>query len=175
MKHVYVMPLIVVLAACDKSNPTPEARDAATSQLASATDAATDSGAASGGPVSYAGKYTAEPATYFIPSEKDWKGTKQAKDDPEKLVGEGTLSISVDASGAVSGTIDSGPASPAVISGRLDGDSFAATVHRKDPSDEGLYGTATGTRKGKAVEGVLKLSDGRAALLREAKFSAEQK
>lgn len=83
--------------------------------------------------------------------------------------------MTVDPSGHVEGTIDSGPAAPAIVSGKVEGETIYATVQRKDPSDEGLYGTATGTMKGKTVEGVLKLSDARAALVREAKFTAEKK
>jgi hypothetical protein len=173
MKRLVVL-AVVVLAGCPK--PTSGGGDAAPATSSSIVpETSATPPPAPKGPSSYAGKYSAEPATLYIPTEKDWAHTKQAKDDPSKLVGDGTLAFTVDPSGRVEGTIDSGPASPALIHGSLEGEAFSATVRRKDPADEGLYGTLTGTVKGKSIEGVLKLSDARAALLREAKFTAEKK
>jgi hypothetical protein len=171
--------LVLLLSGCPKPAPTTNADAAApaspSSSVVTASSGASSASPASTAPSSYAGKYAAEPATLYIPQEKDWAHTKQAKDDPSKLVGEGTLSFTIDPAGRVEGTIDSGPASPAILHGSLDGETLSATIRRKDPTDEGLYGTATAKLKGKSVEGVLKLSDARAALLREAKFTAERK
>lgn len=176
MKRVIAIVLGFVLAGCPKPAAKDDGDAAAPPASGSvAVPAASSAAPAANTPSSFAGKYAAEPATLYIPEEKDWKGTKQAKDDPSKLVGEGTLTFTIDGAGRVEGTIDSGPASPAVIHGAVDGENLSATIRRKDPADEGLYGTAVAKVKGKSIEGVLKLSDARAALLREAKFSAERK
>lgn len=182
MKRLAVILATAWVVACSKDKPA-EATDAgAAPPAASASAAAPASASASasakpaGASASYEGKYTAAPATYYIPTEsKDWTGVKQAKDDPTKMVGEGTLSLAVDGSGTLSGTIDSGPASPAVIAGTVVEGAMNGHVRPKDAGEDALTGTLVAKVTGDTVEGTIKLSNANASILREAKFSAKKK
>lgn len=146
------------MAAVDAAAP----EDAATA--AAATKAAT-----------LAGKYSLSPGTMYIPETKDWSRVKQATDEPSKLVGEGTLTLTIDAEGRVSGTIDSGPAAPAVLDGSLVGDEVRANVRRQTPSDQGLTGTLEGSRSGTRAKGTLSLAESNAAIVRHGTFEVEKK
>lgn len=114
------------------------------------------------------------PAKLYIPDSKDWSGTKQAKSDDAKLVGEGKMSLEVNATGRVSGATEDGPLGAAVIDGRLDDGTLRATLRRKDPSDEGLTGTLFASVTGDKLEGTMELADGTAASVREAKVSGSK-
>ena len=177
LKTLHVIALLS-LVACSKSNdaaPAPQAsaRPSATPPPASAS--AAPSAASSGKATAYAGTYALTPARIYIPETKDYGSVKQAKDDPSKHVGEGTVTIDVDASGRVTGTIDSGPASPGILDGNLLGDELRGTVRRKTPSDDGLTGTFAGKVAADAVEGKLSLAEGNAAVVREGKLSLKRK
>src|SRR5262245_1590429 len=76
----------------------PAAVDASAAPSAAASGAATSAGAAS-----YAGTYSLAPATIHIAEGKDYAHVKQAKDDPSKLVGSGSLTLAVDGQGRVAG------------------------------------------------------------------------
>ncbi len=111
----------------------------------------------------------------YIPDTKDYARVKQAPDDPAKHVGEGTITLAVDAEGIVSGTIDSGPAAPAIVEGRVIDGELRGNVRRKDPADSGLTGTLVATQAGGAVEGKLSLAESSAAVVREGKLSLKKK
>jgi hypothetical protein len=145
------------------------------SASATAGSAGSAAGTPSAGAGAYDGKYSTAPSTYYIPTDKDWKSVKPAPDDTSKFVGEGTMSLAIDGAGRIQGTIDSGPASPAVIEGTLVDSDVRAQVRRKDPSDEGLSGVLSGKLSGAAVEGTLKLSLANASVLREGKLSLKKK
>lgn len=172
----------LALGACSKSktenqdtpsSATSNASTDATSTDASAADASA-TGARPDAPSAFAGTYSVAPGTMYIPETKDYANVKQAKDDPSQLVGEGTLSLTVE-DGRVSGTIETGPAGPAVIDGKLVGDDLRGNVRRKDPSDEGLTGTLSGTVTGDTVSGQLSLATANAGLVRDGKFTAKKK
>jgi hypothetical protein len=122
----------------------------------------------------WAGTYTLAPGTLSIPSEnKDYSGVKQAKDDPSKLMGEGKIDLVVDGS-KVAGTVEGG-AGPAIIDGSVIGEEIRGKVRRKDPKDDGLTGTITAKIAGDSAEGKLNLSEGNAAIVREAKVALKKK
>jgi hypothetical protein len=172
------------LTGCPKKsggNAAPDASAQAATGVAPAGSpvTATASASASAAPVgeaaSYAGSYTLAPAALHIPESKDYAHVKQAKDDPSKLVGPGTLSLTVGADGRVRGEIDSGPASPSEIDGSLVDGEVRGIVRRKTPSDNGLTGTLVAKLAGEQGEGKLSLAEGNAALLREGAFTLKRK
>lgn len=169
----------VALGGCPKSK-----EDAASSAAPSSTTPSADAGAEGGDAegaattrqaASYEGTYTLAPATMYIPETKDYARVKQAPDDPQKHVGEGTLALEVDADGVLTGTIDSGPAAPAIVEGRLIDGELRGNVRRKDPADHGLTGTLIAKPTGGAVEGELALAESSAAIVRDGKLSLKKK
>ncbi len=180
--------LSVVLSGCPKSEdgnkPGPSASASAaasagpsapTTADASSADASTGASKPAGEAATYTGTYSVSPASYYIPSSKDYGSVKQAKDDPAKHVGEGTLTLNVDGDGKVTGTVDSGPAGPGVIEGSLIDGELRGFIRRKDPADQGLTGTFTAKTSGDAAEGLLSLAEANAAIVREGKFSLKKK
>jgi hypothetical protein len=151
----------------------------ATGAPASSANAnASDAGATAkpaGETASYSGSYSVSPGTYYIPSSKDYSSVKPAKDDPTKHVGEGTLSLTADGDGKVTGTIDSGPAGPGVIEGSIIDGEIRGFIRRKEPGDQGLTGTFTAKASGDTAEGKLSLAEANAAIVREGKFSLKKK
>jgi len=177
MKRVCLF-FVLVAIGCGKKDAPPDAPEAgatvATSAVAPVASAKPEAGAESSASA-WSGKYTLAAGTLYIPTDKDWKNAKQAKSDDTKLVGDGTLTMSVDASGRVTGSSDGPPIGDAVIDGHVDGTSFSANVRRKDPSDNGLTGTIFGTITGDKLEATLKLAESNAAVVREGKLTAQKK
>lgn len=178
-----LLTLAVFVIACSKDDKAQggataspaEAGVVSTAASAQADAAAAKAAAKTGEAASFKGSYTAKPATLYIPEHKDYGSVKQAKSDDTKLVGEGTLTIDVAPDGKVTGTIDSGPASPAVIDATKDGDEIRGTVRRKDPADQGLTGVVLAKVEGGKLTGTLTLAEANAAVLRDATFTAEKK
>ena len=133
----------------------------------SAAEAPTGAGA------SFEGTYRSAVGSLYIPDSKDWSSVKPAKEDGSKHVGEGALTLDIAADGAVSGAITSGPAAPAILEGRAEGDVLTGTVRREDVTDEGLTGTFHATRSGGELSGTMKLADANAGIVREAKVTAK--
>jgi hypothetical protein len=180
---VLVLGLVPVLAGCPKEDPPkPDASappaSSSISPQASAAPAA-DASAAGAGAVaaaSYDGKYTATPGTLHIPSDnKDYTGVKQSKDEGTKMVGDGTMTLSVDGSGRVTGTFESGPAQGSVVDGTIADGNVSGTVRVKDPGADGLHGSLVGKMAGDSIEGTMKLADSNASVLRDVKFTAKKK
>lgn len=165
-------------SASASARKDPNVGASAAPQVSDSGSAASDSGSSTGTSAkaaSYSGTYSLTPAPMYIPATKDWNNVKQAKDDPSKHVGEGKLSLEVDANGRVSGTLDAGPAAPAVIDGSLVNGEIRGVVRRKDPADEGLTGTFVGTLSGDEVSGTIALAESNAAIVREGKLSLRKK
>lgn len=171
--------------ACSK-NEASNAADAAPASTASTTNATATSASAPAASsaaksaegskseaASFAAKYTMTAGTMYVPKEKDWSAVK-FKNDESKMLGEGTFNLAIDAGGTVSGTSEGGALGTAIIDGKLDGDTITATIRRKDPSDEGLTGTLLAKREGDKLEGSMKLAESNAAVVREAKFTAQK-
>jgi hypothetical protein len=177
---------MLFFSGCPKSgaggdNPAPSAATSvatpASAQVEAAASASASASAAtpSTKAVSYGGEYTLTPADYYIPNAKDYASVKQAKDDPSKHVGRGTITLSVDDAGRVTGTVDSGPAAPAIIDGSVVDGEIRGNVRRKDPADDGLTGTLVAKIIGDTGEGTLSLAEAHAAVVRKGKLSLEKK
>lgn len=123
---------------------------------------------------SFAGKYVVSAGTMYVPAAKDYASVK-FKNDESKLLGDGELTLAIDAAGRVSGSTEGGPLGSAIIEGSSDGPALAATVRRKDPTDEGLTGTLVATVAGDKLEGTMKLAEFNAAVVRVATFTATKK
>ena len=172
------------LAACKKSEVTPDELDARaqaqsaaiaakTPPASSAIEAGSDAGPSMKA-VTYAGKYTVTAGKMYVPEQKDWSSVKW-KNDETKMLGDGDLTLSVDGQGRVSGSTEAGPLGASVLEGISDGTTLTCTVRRKDPSDEGLTGTLVATIAGDALDGTMKLAESNAAVVREAKVDAKAK
>jgi hypothetical protein len=174
----------VSLAACKKSEVTPDELDARaqaqsaaiaakTPPASSASDAGPDAGP-SMKTVTYTGKYTVSAGKMYVPDQKDWSSVK-FKNDETKMLGDGELVLSVDGQGRVSGSTEAGPLGASVLEGISDGTTLTATVRRKDPSDEGLTGTLVAKIAGETLDGTMKLAESNAAVVREAKVDLKAK
>jgi hypothetical protein len=168
--------LLSGVTACDKpsadTTPAP-ASTSATTPVASSSARATAS--ASSAPVSPAatqswrGTYKSAASTLTVPP--DWKKTHWSDTQTTAGIGDGALALSIDgASGHVSGTVD-GPLGPATVDGVVTEGTLAATLRRKDPSDQGFTGTLLGSVASDHVEGTMNVSLGLASALRTATFT----
>jgi len=170
--------LVVLLAACsktaDKEAPPAPSASVVTAAASAAPKASASSSAASATPTgaatAYAGTYSLAPAAFYIPDTSGWNGVKQVKDDPAKDVGDGAFRLEVDPTGKVTGAIESGPASPAVIDGQMVEDEIRGNIRRKTP-DDGLTGTIVAKPAG---DGKMALADGTSAIVREAKLTLKK-
>ncbi len=177
MKRALV--LFVLLAACDKKPAeTADAGAASATSAAIPPPAASASASASAAPAAetatWNAKYTIAVANVYVPSDKDWKNVKLKNDDAQYL-GDGTLTLSVDPTGRVTGSSDGAPLGAAVIDGHVESGKLTGTVRRKDPSDNGLTGTIVATVTGDKLEGTMKLADANTAVVREGKLTASKK
>jgi hypothetical protein len=183
MRKAAIAIAVVVLAGCPKSAPSGDAEDAggtakAQGDSSTSTSTSTDGGAGdargSAAAASYSGKYTVTAGTMYVPAEKDWASVK-FKNDETKHLGDGEISLAIDAAGRVSGGTESGPLGASVIEGTSEGGALAATIRRKDPADEGLTGTLVAKISGDTIDGTMKLAEFNAAVVREAKLQAKKK
>lgn len=179
----FTVALALASAACKKSDsdgPAPQGSastaPAAPSSSASAAAAASPSEAgapsakAAGTASSFTGKYTTEAVTAIaVPEGTKWKG-----EEGTEGTGEGTLTLEAAADGRVTGTVE-GPLGPALVEGLLEGDSLTASFRRKDPADNGFYGTILGKVAGDKVEGSVAASRGNAGLVRTGKLTLSKK
>jgi len=158
--------LLSGVTACDKpsadTTPAP-ASTSATTPVASSSARATAS--ASSAPVSPAATQSWR-GTYKSAASTLWSDTQTTAG-----IGDGALALSIDgASGHVSGTVD-GPLGPATVDGVVTEGTLAATLRRKDPSDQGFTGTLLGSVASDHVEGTMNVSLGLASALRTATFT----
>ena len=170
---------LLILTGCPRKTDEGKGETGpAPSPTASSTDggdaAGATAGATTGGAAAFKGKYTVAAGTMYVPEAKDWASVKWKNEDT-KLLGEGELSLAIDAAGRVTGSSEGGPLGAAVIEGRSDGQTLAATVRRKDSSDDGLTGTLLATVAGDKIDGTMKLSEFTAAVVRTASFSVTKK
>jgi hypothetical protein len=171
-----------LLGGCPKSGAGSDdagarATGSAAVTVASAGLAEAGAGAATGGARSFSGKYVVAVGSMYVPAAKDWSSVK-FKNDDSKLLGEGTVSLSIEGEGKgglVSGTTEGGPLGAAILDGKSDGTTLTATIRRKDPTDEGLTGTLVATLKGDALEGTMNLAEANAAVVRTATLTASKR
>ncbi len=173
---------VCAMVACSKAAPAfgPEGGTAppSVSSGGAATPSASPSAAPRNAPAAeaatYAGTYRTQAGTLYISEEKEYAKVKQPPDDGS-LVGEGTFTLAVDATGRATGSVDTGPLAPAVLSATQQGEVMTGTVRRKDASDEGLTGSFTTSLRDGALEGKMELANANASILREAKMTAARK
>lgn len=176
----FTVALALASVACKKSDPdgpapqgsasTAPAAPSASASAASASEAGAPSAKAPGTASSFSGKYTAEAVTTIaVPEGAKWKG-----EEGTEGTGEGTLTLEAAADGRVTGTVE-GPLGPALVEGLLEGDSLTASFRRKDPADNGFYGTILGKVAGDKVEGSVAASRGNAGLVRTGKLTLSKK
>ena len=154
----------LVLAGCPK-------KDNAEADAGAKADASAEAGTTG---ASFAGKYVVSVGTMYVPAEKDWASVK-FKNDDSKLLGEGSVTLAIDEAGRVSGSTEGGPLGAAVIEGKRDGQTLAATIRRKDLADDGLTGTLVATVAGDKLEGTMKLAEFNAAVVRVGTLTATKK
>ena len=168
----------VVLVGCPKKpEGSADAGAGAGTRLSADAAGVADSGTGTGtgtGTGAFAGKYVVSAGTMYVPAEKDWASVK-FKNDEAKLLGEGELTLAIDGTGRVSGSTEGGPLGAGILEGSSDGKTLAATLRRKDPSDNGLTGTLVATIVGDALDGTMKLAEFNAAVVRVATFTAKKK
>lgn len=163
---------------CKKSDPeggpapTESASAAAPGSAAAAGSAAASAApgkaATKGG--AFEGKYTTTAITAItVPEAAKWKG-----EEGNDGVGEGKIAVDVAADGRVTGTVD-GALGAGLVDGQLEGDVLTATIRRKDPADNGFYGTIAAKLSGDKGEGTLNVSRGNAGLVREGKLTLAKK
>ncbi len=172
------------VSACDNSQttgpspsgpvPSPPVTSARSSVAASASAAPTSAAAAA----SWTGSYKSEAGTLYVPTDvangKDWKDVKWRGDLSNTGLGDGPMTLAIDPSGRVSGTL-AGPLGPALVNGQLAGDKLTASITRQTPSDGGFVGTLVGAIADGKLTGTMKLSQREASVIRSATFSAAKK
>lgn len=164
---------------CGKSDangaPQAGASAAATAKATTATGSASSAdgsagSAAAGRPSSaWSGSYKAAAGGLYIPA--DWKNVRWTGADSGAGIGEGALSLTVDAAtGRVIGAVD-GPLGPAVVDGFTSEGKLTAALVRKNPGDRGFYGTLIGSIEGERLAGTMSVSTGEASSIRTADFT----
>jgi len=123
------------------------------------------------GTTRWTGTYKSGAAPFYVPDGGEWSGYKWRGDDGGDGLGEGSLSIAIAGSHAVTGEA-SGAIGDALIVGVATDDQLTASVRRKDPADHGLTGTLVATKSAAdRLDGTMRLSFGDAHVLREVAFS----
>jgi hypothetical protein len=183
-----------LLIACESkpttAGPTTTASAAATTKVvgtasASATNATVmASGTAAASATASAGAVTAAPgaasgwdATYksaagelYVPAEKDWKGFRFRGEESAVGIGDGTIKLSVDAQGKVTGQGE-GTLGKFTVNGSMRDNNITATLTPSDGAS--FYGTMQATRNGNELSGTMKLSNDKATLVRQAAISGK--
>jgi hypothetical protein len=175
-RSIVLLLALVALAACGKTAkndapPDPSAAGASSAFIASS--AVPEAAAPKAAATTWSLKYTLAPADMYV-SEQDKKSV-HFKNDPDKYVGDGTISLTVQPDGQVTGASDAPPLGPTLIAGLVHDGELTATVRRTNPSDEGLTGTITAKIAGDKLDGTAKLAESNAAVVREAKISGTKK
>jgi hypothetical protein len=154
----------------------PQVPSARHSPAASAVAGASANGAAAS--VNWIGSYKSETGTLYVPTDvangKEWKTVKWRGDVSGAGLGDGPITLAVDPSGRVSGTL-AGPLGPALVNGLLAGDTLTASVTRQTPSDGGFVGTLVASVADGKLTGTIKVSQREASVIRLATFSAAKR
>jgi hypothetical protein len=168
---------VVTGLACGKSNTSEPAAPKEGPPVASAADGAsssvppppTASSTAAAAHASWTGAYKSAAGTLYIPS--DWKNVRWSGSDSQAGLGEGTMTLQVDAAtGRVLGTIE-GPLGPAIVDGVVRDGKLTASILRKVPSDRGFSGTLLGSIEHDVADGSMNLSSAEANAVRSATFT----
>jgi hypothetical protein len=168
--------LLAAGAACDKPSGSETQAPATASGSASIARSSVPAAAsASTAPKSLAatqswrGTYKSAASTLAAPP--DSKRTHWSDSQSTAGIGDGALALTVvGATGQVTGTVD-GPLGPATVDGVITDGKLAATLRRKDPTDQGFTGTVLGSIAGDHLEGTMNATLGLAGALRTAAFT----
>ncbi len=170
---------LVFVLACGKSSG-PDAPAGSGAASASAAPSSSSAAIASAAPSAAASTATAtaramkgtyKTTTGTLAVTPQWSKTKYGLPESSAGVGDGTLTLQIDAQGRVTGTLD-GVVGAAVLEGTLAGPQLTAAVRRKDPTDRGFAGTLVGTIAGDKATGTLSLASAEGGLVRTGTFSA---
>jgi len=177
MRLVVGVLLLAGVVACDdkpSGNGTqPAAAASASPSIASSSaSAAASASAAPKSPAasrSWRGTYKSAAST--LTAASDGKKTHWSDSQSTTGIGDGALALTIDgATGQVNGTVE-GPLGPATVDGMVTDGKLAATLRRKDPTDQGFTGTVLGSTASDHVEGTMNVSLGLAGALRTATFT----
>jgi hypothetical protein len=162
------------VVACDK--PSGDATQApasaavsVASRPAAPTASASSRAKSAAATQSWRGTYKSAASTLTVPPD----GKKAHWSDTQTTagIGDGALTLTVDGeTGHVSGTVD-GPLGPATVDGVVTDGNLAATIRRKDPTDQGFTGTLLGSIASDHLEGTMNVALGLASALRTATFT----
>jgi hypothetical protein len=118
---------------------------------------------------SWSGTYKSAAGSLYIPP--DWKSVRWSGVDAQGGLGEGTMTIQIDAAtGRVLGAVD-GPLGPAIVDGVVFDGKLSASIVRKVPSDHGFSGTLLGSVDRDVATGSMSLSSAEANAIRSATFT----
>jgi hypothetical protein len=115
--------------------------------------------------------YVSTPGSLFVHDGGEWKGVHFRGDDAAVALGEGQLSLTVDSGTNLVRGVGGGPIGDVVLAGAVTDGHVTFTVLRKDPRDRGLTGTGWGRVEGDLLRGTIRLSQGDAHIIREARFT----
>jgi hypothetical protein len=175
MRRLLSFLLMTTAVACSKPSadvtPSPPSASSAAASGVPSTAIATASAApasSSAAAQSWQGTYKSAASTLTVPP--DWNKVHWSDTQSTAGIGEGTMTLVVDAAGHLSGTVD-GPLGPGTLDGMVTDGKLAATLRRKDPTDRGFAGTLLGTLAGGHGDGTMSVSLGLASALRTATFT----
>jgi hypothetical protein len=176
-KTAYLV-LATLLLGCTKATPDATGNAASASAAPSSSSPAIASAAASSSaapalafPRSWKGTYKTAAATLAVPSA--WSKTHWSSSDATEGVGEGTMTLVIDAATRrISGSVD-GAMGAALLDGQLGDGRLSAAIVRKDPTDKGLVGTLQATIAADKVTGTMSLSTGNGGTVRTGTFTLE--
>jgi hypothetical protein len=171
----WVLLAFAFTCACDKSRADTRIDTTATSSsggnasvLAAAPLNPSDA-AATRAVAGWRGSYKSTAGVLYVPA--DWKDVHWNVKESAAGIGEGTMVLTIDpVSGRVLGVLD-GPLGPATVDGFASDRKLAATISRRDPTDQGFTGTLIGSLGGDSANGTMNVSPADASAIRTAMFT----
>ncbi len=165
-----LLALALLASGCSRTNGV-ESPSMDGSTVAEATTTATTTTSATtttaAAPAIWRGTYKSVAGTMYVPPA--WKNLQWKGAETPAGIGEGPMTLAIDASGRVAGTLD-GPLGPATVEGLAGDGTFTASVRRLDPGDHGFTGTLVGTVANGRAEGNMNLTLAEASAIRTATF-----
>ena len=154
-------------APTESAEAAPSPRASADAAPATSAAAGAGEGGAAGVTTVWTGSYKSEAATLYIPPELK---VRWRPEETDAGIGDGQLTLSVDASGQVHGALE-GPLGPAAVDGYFTDGTLSARIARRDPNDHGFSGVLTAKASGGRLEGTLNVSLATGGALRSATFA----
>lgn len=166
MRHPALVPVALCAFSCAKPG-TEVISNAQTEGSASDAGARAVVNPSPSIPASWQGSYTSTAGPLYVPPAWNvrWSGG-----DASVGLGEGTLTMTIDAASRRVGGMVDGPLGPATLDGVVRDEKVAATIVHKIPGDFGFTGTLAGAIHDGRVEGTIRASSGEASTIRTAVF-----